>query len=219
MALFFGLPLLVLAVLVILAVFALVSLFDRRRNSAPPGVAAPRATPAELATMVRDRQDRYCEERRRILQMVSDGKISGEEAERLLATLERETTTRACPNCGGDIHVSAVKCRHCRQFLVTSPTPPRRLTRSHDRMFSGVCGGLAAYGNLDPSLVRILAVVLVVATGILPGLLVYLVMALVLPPAPHKVTVELPQMGARYTWKCTRSATGVERQEAAGTVP
>lgn len=38
--------------------------------------------------------------------------------------------------------------------------PPRRLTRSStDKMIGGVCGGLAEYAGLDPTLVRVLAVV------------------------------------------------------------
>ena len=40
------------------------------------------------------------------------------------------------------------------------PAPPKRLTRSsHDKMVAGVCGGLAEYFNVDPTLVRIAAVV------------------------------------------------------------
>ncbi len=44
--------------------------------------------------------------------------------------------------------------------------PTRRLTRSRtDRMVGGVCGGLARYWNTDPVLLRILTVVLTLATG------------------------------------------------------
>lgn len=40
------------------------------------------------------------------------------------------------------------------------PAPPKRLTRSRDdKMVAGVCGGLAEYFNIDPTLVRIGAVV------------------------------------------------------------
>ncbi len=42
----------------------------------------------------------------------------------------------------------------------TGPTPQRRLTRRRDdRMIAGVCGGVADYLGLDPTLVRLLAVV------------------------------------------------------------
>jgi phage shock protein PspC (stress-responsive transcriptional regulator) len=47
-----------------------------------------------------------------------------------------------------------------------APAPARRLLRSRsDRMIGGVCGGLARYWNTDPVLLRILTVVLTLATG------------------------------------------------------
>ncbi len=45
------------------------------------------------------------------------------------------------------------------------PPPYKRLTRtSWDAPISGVCGGIARYFNLDPTLVRVLAVLLAVFT-------------------------------------------------------
>lgn len=41
-----------------------------------------------------------------------------------------------------------------------APAAPKRLTRSStDKMIAGVCGGLATYFNVDPTLVRVAAVV------------------------------------------------------------
>jgi phage shock protein C len=60
----------------------------------------------------------------------------------------------------------------------------KRLYRSrHDRMIAGVCGGLAEYFEIDPSIVRLLFVggLFVGAPGVLPA---YLVMALVVPETP-----------------------------------
>lgn len=60
---------------------------------------------------------------------------------------------------------------------------PKRLVRSSsDKMLSGVCGGLAAYSNLDPTLVRLLAVVAIVLTFPI-GLIAYIVAAVVMPKA------------------------------------
>ncbi len=60
--------------------------------------------------------------------------------------------------------------------------PPRRLYRIHDgAMISGVCNGIAAYVNVDPTLVRIGFVLLTIFWG--TGLLVYIVMAFVVPEA------------------------------------
>jgi phage shock protein C len=47
----------------------------------------------------------------------------------------------------------------------TSTTTPKRFFRSKsDRKIAGVCGGLAVYLNMDPTLVRILWVVLSLAS-------------------------------------------------------
>lgn len=64
---------------------------------------------------------------------------------------------------------------------VRLPESGRILLRSRsDRMFAGVCGGLAKYFNVDPSLVRIIWAVGTLAT-MGTGILAYLVAALVLP--------------------------------------
>jgi phage shock protein C len=48
-----------------------------------------------------------------------------------------------------------------------------------DRRVWGVCGGLAEYFDVDASLVRLLFVVFTLMGG--PGLVVYIVLAMVLP--------------------------------------
>lgn len=58
----------------------------------------------------------------------------------------------------------------------------KRLTRSmKDRMIAGVCGGLADYFKLDPSLVRIGIVIVGIFTGVVPMCFIYLVMWAVIP--------------------------------------
>lgn len=49
----------------------------------------------------------------------------------------------------------------------------------NDRMICGVCGGLAEYMNIDPSIVRILWVILGLCCG--AGLLAYIIAAIILP--------------------------------------
>jgi phage shock protein C len=59
-----------------------------------------------------------------------------------------------------------------------------RLYRSpDDRMLAGVAGGLAEMLDIDPSIVRIVWAVVIVLTGGL-ALLVYIVMAIVVPERP-----------------------------------
>ncbi|MDW3209137.1 MAG: PspC domain-containing protein [Reichenbachiella sp.] len=57
----------------------------------------------------------------------------------------------------------------------------RRLTRSSDKMLAGVCGGIANYFDLDPTLVRIGYVVLSICSVGFPGMLVYLILWLIMP--------------------------------------
>ena len=60
--------------------------------------------------------------------------------------------------------------------------PPRRLYRIHEgAMIAGVCNGIAAHVNIDPTFVRLAFVVLTMLWG--SGLLVYVVMAIVVPEA------------------------------------
>ncbi len=63
-------------------------------------------------------------------------------------------------------------------------TPYRQLTRSTtSRMIAGVCGGLGEYANIDPTVVRLGAVLLFFVSG--PGaILAYLIMALIIPEQP-----------------------------------
>ena len=63
----------------------------------------------------------------------------------------------------------------------------KRLYRSRDdRMIWGVCGGLAKYFGIDPTLIRIIAVILIFADGV--GILAYIVMAIVVPLEDSKTT-------------------------------
>ena len=58
----------------------------------------------------------------------------------------------------------------------------KKLCKSNkNRIILGVCGGLAEYFNLDPTIIRIIAVVLGCLKGF--GLLAYIIIGLIMPPA------------------------------------
>ena len=59
----------------------------------------------------------------------------------------------------------------------------KRLYRSRsDRMLWGVCGGLAKYFDVDPTIIRLVAV-LTLLLGLV-GVLVYIILAIVIPLEP-----------------------------------
>jgi phage shock protein C len=61
---------------------------------------------------------------------------------------------------------------------------PKKLVRSRtNRMFLGVCGGIAEYFSIDSTVVRALYILLSVLTAAFPGILIYFLLALVMPTA------------------------------------
>jgi len=51
-------------------------------------------------------------------------------------------------------------------------------------MIRGICGGIAQWLGWDPTLVRVLYVLIAIATGGLPALVAYVVMWVVIPLEP-----------------------------------
>jgi len=59
----------------------------------------------------------------------------------------------------------------------------KRLYRSRkDRIFAGVCGGLAEYFDIEPLIFRVVFLVLILGGG--SGLLIYILLAIVVPNEP-----------------------------------
>lgn len=50
-----------------------------------------------------------------------------------------------------------------------------------NKILAGVLGGLGEYLNMDPTILRVVWVVVTVFTGFFPGILAYLIAALVIP--------------------------------------
>lgn len=66
-----------------------------------------------------------------------------------------------------------------------------------DRVVAGVAGGLGRYLRVEPILVRLFFVLLALGDGI--GLLLYIILAVVMPEAPAGSEVELEGEAARPT--------------------
>ncbi len=62
-------------------------------------------------------------------------------------------------------------------------TSKRLYKSSTNRVICGVCGGLGEYFNVDPTIIRLLCVVLMCSAG--TGVLAYIVAAIIMPEEPH----------------------------------
>jgi phage shock protein C len=66
-------------------------------------------------------------------------------------------------------------------------TDGRRLTRSRNKQIAGVCAGIAEYFGWEVTLFRVVFVVVSVLSVAFPGILVYVVLWIVMPPPdPHE---------------------------------
>jgi phage shock protein C len=58
----------------------------------------------------------------------------------------------------------------------------KRLTLNQsDKKLTGLCGGIAAYLDIDPTVVRLIVLTIIIMTGVVPGLLLYLLAAVITP--------------------------------------
>lgn len=64
----------------------------------------------------------------------------------------------------------------------------KQMYLSSDKKFLGVCGGVADYLNVDPTLIRIGVVCLSLITAVIPALIVYVVISFVFPQQPEGYT-------------------------------
>jgi phage shock protein C len=55
------------------------------------------------------------------------------------------------------------------------------LRKSKNRMIAGVCGGLAEWLGWDPTLVRVLYVLISILSVAFPGIVVYIILWIVMP--------------------------------------
>ena len=64
----------------------------------------------------------------------------------------------------------------------------KRLYRSNtNKIVAGIVGGIGEYFGLDPALLRVVWILILVFTGVVPGLLVYIIAILIIPRKPPHV--------------------------------
>lgn len=57
----------------------------------------------------------------------------------------------------------------------------KKLTKSTDKVIAGICGGLAEFFDIDPTLVRLGYAALTIFSAGFPGILLYIVCMLIVP--------------------------------------
>ena len=97
-----------------------------------------------------------------------------------------------CTHCKRELTEHSNFCYYCgaSQQVAPSGVPPiqKRLMRSSvDCKIAGVCGGIAEYMDVDPTVVRLVWVLITFFTGIVPGIIAYLVAWMVMPITPLPV--------------------------------
>ena len=60
----------------------------------------------------------------------------------------------------------------------------KKLVRSNNKVLAGVCGGIAEYFEIDPTLVRVCYAALSLLTTGFPGVILYIIMLLLMPLPP-----------------------------------
>lgn len=101
-----------------------------------------------------------------------------------------------CYNCRTEIVEGSRYCYHCgaAQTPLTPPATPRkplRRSRTH-KAIGGVCAGFADYFGLDIALVRVMWALVTFFSGIVAGVLAYVICWIVVPLEEAESSTPVP---------------------------
>ena len=57
----------------------------------------------------------------------------------------------------------------------------KKLLRSSNRILGGVCGGIAEYLDVDPTVIRVAYVLLSFCSAAFPGIILYIILLVLIP--------------------------------------
>ncbi len=69
----------------------------------------------------------------------------------------------------------------------------KQIYLASDKKFLGVCGGVAEYFGVDPTLIRIAVACVALYTAVIPALIIYVVMSFVFPQQPEGYVAAQPK--------------------------
>ena len=79
------------------------------------------------------------------------------------------------------MHTSKNNSTFATEFNVLCMEAYKKLTKSRNKSIAGVCGGIAEYFGIDPTVVRIGYFLLTLLCAAFPGILIYIILTLVMP--------------------------------------
>jgi phage shock protein PspC (stress-responsive transcriptional regulator) len=89
--------------------------------------------------------------------------------------------TKLCPYCAEEIQEAAIKCRYCGSMLAVQRAPSEWYRDTEHKMVGGVAAGLARQFGISVTAIRAAFVIAAFAGGW--GLLIYLALWIIMPPA------------------------------------
>lgn len=97
-----------------------------------------------------------------------------------------------CTQCHREIDERWNFCSTCGARLRPALSHRRLMRSATDSKIAGVCGGIAEYLDVDPTIVRLFwAILAVVPGGIVGGIVAYVAAWLIIPKAPLPVSAPI----------------------------
>ena len=62
----------------------------------------------------------------------------------------------------------------------------------HDQIIDGIIAGVGEYYTIDPTILRLAFIIIVLFTGVFPGIFAYIIALFVVPERPHTLSSTTP---------------------------